>query len=162
MRSLRGPVFFPIRAMAIIFVDFFRGIPTILVVYLLGFGVPAMQIPGLPISASFWALVGLVLSYSAYVAEVYRAGIESVHPSQTAAARSLGLSRIQTLRYVIVPQAVRRVVPPLMNDFIALQKDTALIAVVGGDSRRRRSSRARSTRARSSTSHRSWASRSAS
>ncbi len=132
MRSLRGPVFFPIRAMAIIFVDFFRGIPTILVVYLLGFGVPAMQIPGLPISASFWALVGLVLSYSAYVAEVYRAGIESVHPSQTAAARSLGLSRIQTLRYVIVPQAVRRVVPPLMNDFIALQKDTALIAVVGG------------------------------
>ena len=132
MRSLPGPVFFPIRAMAIIYVDFFRGIPTILVVYLLGFGVPAMQIPGLPVNATFWAVVGLVLSYSAYVAEVYRAGIESVHSSQTAAARSLGLSRMQTLRYVIVPQAVRRVVPPLMNDFIALQKDTALIAIVAG------------------------------
>jgi polar amino acid transport system permease protein len=132
MRSLPGPVFFPIRAMAIIYVDFFRGIPTILVVYLLGFGVPAMQIPGLPNNAIFWAVVGLVLSYSAYVAEVYRAGIESVHPSQTAAARSLGLSRLQTLRYVVVPQAVRRVVPPLMNDFIALQKDTALVAIVAG------------------------------
>ena len=132
MRSLPGPVFFPIRTMAVIYVDFFRGIPTILVVYLLGFGVPAMQIPGLPVSAWFWAVIGLVLSYSAYVAEVYRAGIESVHPSQTAAARSLGLSRWQTLRYVVVPQAVRRVVPPLMNDFIALQKDTALIAVVSG------------------------------
>jgi polar amino acid transport system permease protein len=133
MRSLRGPVFFPIRAMAIIYVDFFRGIPTILVVYLLGFGIPSMQIPGLPVNGSFWAVVGLVLSYSAYVAEVYRAGIESVHTSQTAAARSLGLSRLQTLRYVIVPQAVRRVVPPLMNDFIALQKDTALVAIIGGN-----------------------------
>jgi polar amino acid transport system permease protein len=132
MRSLRGPVFFPIRAMAIIYVDFFRGIPTILVVYLLGLGVPAMQIPGLPTNAIVWAVVGLVLSYSAYVAEVYRAGIESVHPSQTAAARSLGLSRLQTLRYVVVPQAIRRVVPPLMNDFIALQKDTALVAIVSG------------------------------
>jgi polar amino acid transport system permease protein len=132
MRSLPGPVFFPIRAMAIIYVDFFRGIPTILVVYLLGFGVPAMQIPGFPKNAIFWAVLGLVLSYSAYVAEVYRAGIESVHPSQAAAARSLGLSRLQTLRYVVVPQAVRRVVPPLMNDFIALQKDTALVAIVAG------------------------------
>ena len=132
MRSLPGAVFFPIRVMAIFYVDLFRGVPTILVVYLLGFGVPALQIPGLPNNASFWAVVGLVMSYSAYVAEVYRAGIESVHPSQTAAARSLGLSRWQTLRYVVVPQAVRRVVPPLMNDFIALQKDTALIAVVGG------------------------------
>jgi polar amino acid transport system permease protein len=132
MRSLPGPVFFPIRAMAIFYIDLFRGIPTILVVYLLGFGVPALQIPGVPNNAVFWGVVGLVMSYSAYVAEVYRAGIESVHPSQTAAARSLGLTRWLTLRYVVVPQAVRRVVPPLMNDFIALQKDTALIAIVSG------------------------------
>ena len=132
MRSLPGPVFFPLRALATVYVDVFRGIPTILVIYLLGFGVPALQIPGLPTSAIPWALVGLVLSYSAYVAEVYRAGIESVHTSQTAAARSLGLSRWQTLRFVIVPQAVRRVIPPLLNDFIALQKDTALVAVVAG------------------------------
>jgi polar amino acid transport system permease protein len=130
MRSLPGPVFFPIRVMAIVYVDVLRGLPTILVIYLLGFGVPALQIPGLPNAAVFWGMSGLVLSYSAYVAEVYRAGIESVHPSQTAAARSLGLTRIQTLRHVVVPQAVRRVVPPLMNDFIALQKDTALISIV--------------------------------
>jgi len=132
MRSLPGPVFFPLRVMATIYVDMFRGVPTILVIYLLGFGIPALQIPGLPTSAIPWALLGLILSYSAYVAEVYRAGIESVHPSQSAAARSLGLGRWQTLRFVIVPQAVRRVIPPLLNDFIALQKDTALIAVVAG------------------------------
>jgi polar amino acid transport system permease protein len=132
MRSLRGPVFFPVRLIATFYVDLFRGIPTLLVVYLLGFGVPSLRLPGVPNSAWFWGLVGLVLSYSAYVAEVYRAGIESVHPSQTAAARSLGLTRWQTLRSVVIPQAVRRVVPPLMNDFIALQKDTALVAVVSG------------------------------
>jgi polar amino acid transport system permease protein len=132
MRSLRGPVFFPLRLIATFYVDLFRGIPTLLVVYLLGFGVPSLRLPGVPNSAWFWGLVGLVLSYSAYVAEVYRAGIESVHPSQTAAARSLGLTRWQTLRSVVIPQAVRRVVPPLMNDFIALQKDTALVAVVSG------------------------------
>jgi polar amino acid transport system permease protein len=132
MRSLPGPVFFPIRAIATIYVDMFRGIPTILVIYLFGFGIPALQIPGLPNSAVPWALLGLILSYSAYVAEIYRAGIESVHPSQTAAARSLGLSRWQTLRSVVVPQAVRRVIPPLLNDFIALQKDTALISIVAG------------------------------
>ena len=131
LRSLPGPVFFPLRVMATIYVDVFRGIPTILVIYLLGFGVPALQIPGLPTSPIPWALLGIVLSYSAYVAEVYRAGIESVHPSQAAAARSLGLGRWQSLRFVIVPQAVRRVIPPLLNDFIALQKDTALISVVG-------------------------------
>ena len=119
MRSLPGPVFFPIRVMATIYVDMFRGIPTILVIYLFGFGIPALQIPGLPVSAVPWGLLGLALSYSAYVAEVYRAGIESVHPSQVAAARSLGLSRWQTLRFVVVPQAVRRVIPPLLNDFIA-------------------------------------------
>jgi polar amino acid transport system permease protein len=132
MRSMRGPVFFPLRLLSTIYVDLFRGIPTILVVYLLGFGVPALRIPGLPISGWFWGWVGLILSYSAYVAEVYRAGIESVHPSQTAAARAVGLTRWQTLRYVVIPQAVRRVVPPLMNDFIALQKDTAVIAIVSG------------------------------
>jgi polar amino acid transport system permease protein len=132
MRSLPGPVFFPIRLMAIIYVDIFRGLPTILVIYLLGFGVPALQIPGLPTQAAFWGIVGLILSYSAYVAEVYRAGIESIHPSQAAAARSLGLSRIQTLRFVVVPQAVRRVIPPLLNDFIALQKDTSLVSIVAG------------------------------
>ena len=130
MRSLRGPVFFPIRGMSIVYTDVFRGIPTILVVYTLAFGIPALAIPGVPDSAVFWAIVGLILSYSAYVSEVYRAGIESIHPSQVAAARSLGLSRTQSLRHVVIPQAVRRVVPPLMNDFVALQKDTALIAFV--------------------------------
>lgn len=132
LRSLRGPVFFPLRLLATIYVDLFRGIPTLLVVYLLGFGLPALQIPGLPVAGWFWGMAGLILSYSAYVAEVYRAGIDSVHPSQSAAARALGLSRWQTLRHVVIPQAVRRVIPPLMNDFIALQKDTALIAVVSG------------------------------
>jgi polar amino acid transport system permease protein len=130
LRSLQGPVFFPLRALAIVYTDLFRGIPTILVVYLLGFGIPSLGLPGVPSGAAFWGVVGLILSYSAYVAEVYRAGIESVHPSQAAAARSLGLSRAKTLRFVIVPQAVRRVIPPLMNDFIGLQKDTALVAFV--------------------------------
>jgi polar amino acid transport system permease protein len=131
LRSLQGPVFFPLRALAIIYTDVFRGIPTILVIAMLGFGVPALQIQGLPNSEFFWALVALVLVYSAYVAEVYRAGIQSIHPSQEAAARSLGLTRRQTLRFVVVPQAVRRVIPPLLNDFIGLQKDTALVAILG-------------------------------
>ena len=130
VRSLPGPVFFPLRALAIAYTDFFRGIPTILVVYVLGFGVPSLGLPGVPNSAGFWAVVALILSYSAYVAEVYRAGIESVHPSQVAAARSLGLTRLQGLRHVVVPQAVRRVIPPLLNDFVGLQKDTALVAFV--------------------------------
>lgn len=130
MRSLPGPVFFPVRLLSIAYTDLFRGVPTILVVYLLGFGVPALQLPGVPISAAFWGVVALILSYSAYVAEVYRAGIESVHPSQIASARSLGLTRVQSLRFVVVPQAVRRVIPPLLNDFVGLQKDTALIAFV--------------------------------
>jgi polar amino acid transport system permease protein len=130
MRSLPGPVFFPLRAMAIAYTDLFRGIPTILVVFMLGFGIPGLKIQGLPQSGLFWACVALVLTYSAYVAEVYRAGIESVHPSQAAAARSLGLTRGKTLRFVVIPQAVRRVIPPLLNDFIGLQKDTALVALV--------------------------------
>jgi polar amino acid transport system permease protein len=130
IRSLPGAVFFPLRVMAIVYTDVFRGLPLILIMYLLAFGVPSLDLPGVPHSAVFWALVGLVLGYSAYVAEVYRAGILSVHPSQVAAARSLGLSRWQALRFVVIPQAVRRVVPPLLNDFIGLQKDTALVGFV--------------------------------
>jgi len=131
MRSLRGPVFTPFRGFAIIYVDVFRGLPAILVVYVLGFGIPGLGIEGVPSDEFFWGVLALVLLYSAYVSEVYRAGIESVHPSQEAAARSLGLSRFQALRYVVVPQAVRRVIPPLLNDFIGLQKDTALVGLLG-------------------------------
>jgi polar amino acid transport system permease protein len=131
VRSLPGPIFFPFRLLAIVYADFFRGIPTILLVYLLGFGIPALQLSGVTTSELFWGTVALVLVYTAYVSEVYRAGIESVHPSQNAAARSLGLTHGQSLRYVVIPQAVRRVVPPLLNDFIGLQKDTALIALLG-------------------------------
>jgi polar amino acid transport system permease protein len=115
----------------VIYADLFRGVPTILVIYILGFGAPALQISGIPRDPLFWGVVALVLVYSAYVSEVYRAGIESVHPSQEAAARSLGLSRAKALRFVILPQAVRRVMPPLLNDFIGLQKDTALVALLG-------------------------------
>jgi polar amino acid transport system permease protein len=131
LRSLPGPVFFPIRILAIAYTDLFRGIPTILLIFILGFGVPALGLAGVPTSALVWATVALIIIYSAYVAEVYRAGIESVHPSQDAAARSLGLTRGQSLRHVVVPQAVRRVIPPLLNDFIGLQKDTALVALIG-------------------------------
>jgi polar amino acid transport system permease protein len=131
LRSLPGPVFFPVRLMSIAYTDFFRGVPTVLVIYLFGFGVPTLDISGVPRSEFFWGIVALVLVYSAYVSEVYRAGIESIHPSQEAAARSLGLSRTKALRFVVVPQAVRRVVPPLLNDFIGLQKDTALVALIG-------------------------------
>ena len=131
LRSLPGPVFFPLRAFAIVYADLFRGVPTILVILLLGFGVPALQLSGVPNDPLFWGGVALILVYTAYVSEVYRAGIESVHPSQEAAARSLGLTRGQSLRFVVIPQAVRRVVPPLLNDFIGLQKDTALVSFLG-------------------------------
>ena len=131
LRGLPGPVFFPIRALAVVYVDLFRGVPTILVIYILGFGIPALALPGVPIDPLFWGVVSLVLVYSAYVSEVYRAGIESVHPSQAAAARSLGLTHGQALRFVVIPQAVRRVIPPLLNDFIGLQKDTALVGLLG-------------------------------
>jgi polar amino acid transport system permease protein len=132
IRSLQGPVFFPLRLMAITYTDVFRGIPTIMLVYLLGFGVPALQLQGSALrNPTYLAAVALILIYTAYVSEVYRAGILSVHPSQDAASRSLGLTRWQTTRTVIIPQAVRRVVPPLLNDFIGLQKDTALISVLG-------------------------------
>jgi polar amino acid transport system permease protein len=131
MRGLPGPVFFPVRLLATAYVDVFRALPGVLVIYMLGFGIPGLRIEGVPIDPFFWAVVALSLLYSAYVSEVYRAGIESVHPSQEAAARSLGLSRPQALRYVILPQAVRRVIPPLLNDFIGLQKDTVLVSFIG-------------------------------
>jgi polar amino acid transport system permease protein len=131
LRSLPGPVFFPIRLLTAAYTDLFRGIPTVLVIYALGLGAPALQIQGIPKSPFFWAVVSLVLVYTAYVAEVYRAGIESVHESQVAAARSLGLTRWQSTRYVVLPQAIRRIVPPLLNDFLGLQKDTALVALIG-------------------------------
>ena len=131
LRSLPGPVFFPLRALAIVYADLFRGMPTILVISILGFGMPALGLSWVPISQFFWAVVALVLVYTAYVSEVYRSGIESVHPSQAAAARSLGLSHGQALRFVVLPQAVRRVIPPLLNDFIGLQKDTALVGTLG-------------------------------
>jgi polar amino acid transport system permease protein len=134
LRSMPGPVFFPVRLLATVYVDVFRAVPGILVIFLLGFGVPGLRLPGMPDWAQdpfFWGVVALTLLYSAYVSEVYRAGIESVHPSQAAAARSLGLSQFQALRFVVVPQAVRRVIPPLLNDFIGLQKDTVLVSFIG-------------------------------
>ncbi len=131
LRSLPGPVFFPLRLLATIYADVFRAIPGLLIIVLLGFGIPGLGIAGVPTDPFLYAVIALTLVYSAYVSEVYRAGIESIHPSQEAAARSLGLSRIQALRYVILPQAVRRVIPPLLNDFIGLQKDTILVSYIG-------------------------------
>jgi polar amino acid transport system permease protein len=131
IRALRGPAFFPLRLMAITFIDVIRGIPMILLILLMGFGIPALQLRGVTSSGLFWGLTAIVLGYSAYTAEVYRAGIESVPESQRMSARSLGLSQVQTLRYVIVPQAVRNVVPALLNGFVSLQKDVALVFVLG-------------------------------
>ncbi|HHU09064.1 MAG TPA: amino acid ABC transporter permease [Intrasporangiaceae bacterium] len=131
MRTIRTPVAFPLRLFATAFVDLFRGLPLLLVIFLLGLGAPALRLSGVPNSALFWGSTAIVLCYAAYVAEVLRAGIESVHPSQRAAARSLGLSYYQTLRRVVIPQAVRRVMPALMNDLVSLQKDSGLIAVLG-------------------------------
>ena len=131
LRTLRGPLWFPVRALAAAYTDFFRGMPLIILLYLVGFGLPGLQLRGMPTSPVVLGTIALVLTYSAYVAEVFRAGIESVHPSQRAAARSLGLSYGQTMRRVVLPQAVRRVTPPLLNDFVALQKDVGLISVLG-------------------------------
>ena len=131
LRSLPGPVLFPLRLLATIYVDLFRALPGVLVIYILGFGIPGLRLPGVPNDPFFWGVVALTLLYSAYVSEVYRAGIESVHPSQAAAARSLGLSQLQAMRYVVLPQAFRRVIPPLLNDFIGLQKDTVLVSFIG-------------------------------
>ena len=131
LRSLPGPVFFPLRIIAIAYADLFRAVPGLLVIFFLAYGMPTLRLPGIPTDRFFWTVIALTLVYSAYVSEVYRAGIESIHPSQEAAARSLGLSRAQALRFVIIPQAVRRVIPPLLNDFIGLQKDTVFLSFVG-------------------------------
>ena len=130
LRSLRGPVFFPLRFFAAAYTDLFRGMPFLIVLYLIGFGIPALN-PTTRIPAALLGTVALILTYSSYVAEVLRAGLEAVHPSQRFAARSLGLSHGQTLRYVVIPQAVRKVTPALMNDFISMQKDVGLISVLG-------------------------------
>lgn len=132
VRGLPGPAAKPLRILAIAYTDFFRGTPLILVAFIVGFGVPGLQlgyISSRPVIV--YGIAALTLVYTAYVTEVYRAGIESVHPSQRAAARSLGLTYWQAMRYVIIPQAVRRVIPPLLNDFVGLQKDTAIISVIG-------------------------------
>lgn len=131
VRTSKVPALFPIRLLAALYCDFFRGVPVILMIYLIGFGIPALEISGLPTDPVILAGFALTLVYSSYVAEVYRAGIASIHPSQTDAGLATGLTRIQTLRYVVVPQAIRRVRPPLLNDFISLQKDVALVSVLG-------------------------------
>jgi polar amino acid transport system permease protein len=131
IRTVHAPALFPLRLLSIVFVDVLRGVPTILVVYLVGFGVPALALTGVPTGAVVLGAIALAMCYSAYVSEVYRAGIESVHPSQGSAALALGLTRTQALRHVVLPQAVRRVIPPLLNDFISLQKDVALVSILG-------------------------------
>ncbi len=132
IRQSTSPVLFPLRVLGVIYVDFFRGVPLLLVIFAIGFGFPALKLPLVSYqSAAVYGVVALVLSYSAYVSEVYRAGLNSVQRSQVAAARSLGLSQFTALRYVILPQAVRNIIPPLLNDFISLQKDTALVGVLG-------------------------------
>ena len=131
IRTSRSPALFPIRLLAAFYCDFFRGVPVILLVYLVGFGIPALALEGVPTDPIILAGVALSLAYSSYVAEVYRAGIASVHPSQTDAGLATGLTRIQTLRFVVIPQAVRRVRPPLLNDFISLQEDVALVSILG-------------------------------
>ena len=130
LRTLRGPAFAPVRIVATLYVDVFRGMPLIIVLYLVGFGFPALRLQGMPTSPFVLGTAAIVLTYSAYVAEVFRAGIESVHPSQRAAARSLGLTHRQTMRIVVLPQALRTVTPALLNDFVSLQKDVGLISVL--------------------------------
>jgi polar amino acid transport system permease protein len=130
-RSLTGPWFTPLRVFAVVYIDLLRGLPSLLLVLLFGFGVPALRIPGLPKSSLFWGAAAMVLSYSAYAAEVYRSGIDAVHDGQRAAAKALGLSQLQTLWYAILPQAVRNVLPSLLNLAVALQKDVALLSVLG-------------------------------
>jgi polar amino acid transport system permease protein len=131
VRTSAAPALAPVRLLGTLWVDVLRGVPTILVVYLVGFGVPALELAGVPTSPIVLGGAALAASYSAYVAEVYRAGIDSIHPSQRAAALALGLTGRQALRFVVLPQAVRRVVPPLLNDFISLQKDVALVSILG-------------------------------
>ncbi len=131
IRSLPGPAMFPFRFLGVVFTDVFRGVPTLLIIFLLGFGVPALRLRGVPNSPVLWGTVALILVGAAFNAEIFRAGIDSIHPSQMAAARSLGLTRLQALRYVIVPQAVQRMIAPLLSSFVSLQKETVLISVLG-------------------------------
>jgi polar amino acid transport system permease protein len=131
LRTLRGPVFLPLRVFATVYTDVFRGLPLIIVLYVVGYGIPGLRLQGVPTEPAVLGSVAIILTYGAYVAEVFRAGIESVHPSQRMAARSLGLTYRQTLRRVVLPQAVRRVAPPLLNDFVAMQKDVGLISILG-------------------------------
>ncbi|MEL7343819.1 MAG: amino acid ABC transporter permease [Pseudomonadota bacterium] len=130
-RDVRSPGLFPLRLFAIVYTDVFRGIPVILIVFLIGFGIPGLGLPRPWNSPYIWGTVALVLTYSAYVAEIFRSGIESVHDSQRAAARSLGLKHGDVMRYVVLPQAIRRVIPANMNMFVALQKDVALLSFIG-------------------------------
>jgi polar amino acid transport system permease protein len=131
VRTSTAPALAPFRILATIYVDVFRGVPLLLVILLIGFGVPALQLTDSPISVEVLGTTAVVLTYSAYVAEVIRSGVLSVHPSQRAAARALGLTQVQTLRFVVLPQAIRRVVPPLLNDLVALLKDIGLISILG-------------------------------
>ena len=131
IRINRSPGLLPVRMLATVWVDLFRGVPTVLLVYLIGFGIPALELEGLPTDPVVLGGIALTLSYSGYVSEVYRAGINSVHRGQTDAALSVGLTQTQTMRHVVLPQAIRRVAPPLLNDFVALQKDVALISIIG-------------------------------
>jgi polar amino acid transport system permease protein len=131
VRTSGAAALFPLRLLAAVFVDVFRGVPVILLVYLVGFGIPALELSGLPSDPIVLGGIALTLSYSAYVAEVYRSGIASIHRGQRDAALAIGLTEGQALRHVILPQAVRRVGPPLLNDFIALQKDVALVSILG-------------------------------
>jgi len=131
LRTTKSPALTPFRFLATAYVDIFRGAPLILIILLVGFGVPALGLKGIPSNVIFLGTVAVVLTYSAYVAEVIRSGILSIHPSQRAAARSLGLTSGQTMRYVVLPQAIRRVVPPLLNDFVSLLKDTGLVSILG-------------------------------
>jgi polar amino acid transport system permease protein len=131
LRSLPGPALFPVRIIATLYTDIFRAIPGIVVIFMIGYGVHGLGLLDPKTDKLWYGIAALTLVYSAYVAEVYRAGIESVHPSQDAAARSLGMSRFQSLRHVVIPQAVRRIIPPLLNDFIGLQKDTVLVSFIG-------------------------------
>ena len=131
VRTLRGPVWFPLRALATGYVDLFRGLPLLICLYLVGFGLPGLRLSGMPTNPVLLGGLALVLLYCAFVAEVFRAGIESVHPSQLAAAKSLGLNHRRTMQLVVLPQATRRVTPALLNDFVALQKDVGLISVLG-------------------------------
>ena len=131
VRTSKAPALTPFRILATLYVDIFRGIPMLLVILLVGFGIPALQLKGLTNNVLILGTTAVIITYTAYVAEVIRSGILSIHPSQRAAARSLGLNYFQTLRFVILPQAFRRVTPPLLNDLVALIKDTGLVSILG-------------------------------